>query len=248
MAPDIVSNVRSKLRRTWLTAKYLTLSPREFFFDRMRPFGIRNELIFLFIIGLIGFIGWAFAARVILDPFVTGTEAALPGGRDATLPADVHYRIWGLAFWNSFGYILGAWIFYTIVIYAISWYFSERGDLFSIAKNIAWTLYPMLYGFLIMTIGLVASFWMVDEIDMDMPGRTELAVAHLYDHGLEDPIVNITMLAMIPFIIWTGYLAIFVVEKVRKLPRNTAVKIVIVPVLAHIVYVLWTVLSRLGWL
>lgn len=246
MAIEVWSRVRTAIRKAWIVIRLLTFSPREYFFERMNKYGVRNELLLVAVIGLMGFVGWGFAGRIVLEPFVTGAEAALPGTGGQTLPTDVHYRIWGVALFQSFGHILAIWIFYTVVIYAVSWIYSDRGSVFGLAKNLAWSLYPMFWAFLVMTIALIVTFWTVGEIETDLPISAEAAAVYLYDQGLNQPLVLAAMVATIPFIVWTGYLATFVVEKVRRLPRSQAIRVATVPVVLHIAYVLWGIAGRVG--
>ena len=246
MALDISARIKRTIRRVWSTAKYLTLSPREFFFDRMSNYGIRNELILVIVIGFVGFLGWAYAARVLIDPFATGP--VLPGETVQQIPTDVHYRVWGTAMFQSFGQVLAVWILYTLVTYVVSWFYSDRGSVFGLAKNLAWSLYPLVYAYLVMTIGLVLTFWTLGEVETELPIATDAAAAYLYDQGLNEPLMILTMLAMIPFIVWTGYLASFAIEKVRQLSSSNARKVAAIPTAIYAGYVLWTIAPRVGLL
>lgn len=215
----------------------LFLDPERFYREGIGEMGISREVVLIAIIGVMGTLGTYYAVSVITAPFNPITNP---------LPSDIQSGLYGHAVWplaSAFIY----WLLLTFAIYVISWAYSSAGGFYLLAKYLAWAMIPMLFAYLLRTVALVYTSIQVDvEVeDQELAGGTDAAIAYLWEQIFHEPTVLIAYAIGSVFAIWTGYIAMAAVARVRDLERHEALRVVVLPIGAYVVYLLYLVSQAL---
>lgn len=219
-------------------------SPDRFYEEYVEKYGLKFEVLVVLVIGAIGSIGFYFAVQTILGEFALGSgEQVLnpdqPRMDDTTarqIRAQMAHPIVGI-------FLL--WVYYTTAYYAGSWLFSGHGTYFQLLKNTAWALVPMALANLVMTAGLVVTFYGL-ELEARLPGLPERNVTYLFDQAYTELPMILVPLVKIAFLVWVAYIGASAINDAMQIPKERALRIAAVPAVLHAGYLVWTALGRAG--
>lgn len=215
----------------------LLFDPGRFYDEFLGERGLRNEILVVAFVGLVGSIGSLYAVVMVRGEFDTSAIGGdLPRGVSMQL-----YRV-------GIGALLGAfvlWIVFTLLMYTISWVYSEEGGIYPLLKNTAWALVPLTLTNAILSVGYVLAA-MDAEINTDLNqagGTTARRFAHVWEPIAHDTMVVGARAAGLVFVIWVGYIAAHAVADVRDLEARKAY---VVAGITMLVYVLWEGFQLVG--
>jgi len=208
----------------------LLFDPGRFYDEFLGDRGLRTEILVVAFVGLVGSIGSLYAVIVVRGEFDT---SAIGGN----LPRGVSMQLWGA----GIGPLLGAfvvWIAFALLLYAISWVYSEEGGLFRLLKDSAWALVPLTLANAALSVGYVLAA-MDAEIGTDLNqagGTTERRFAYVWEPISQDVMVIGARAAGLVLLLWCGYIAAHAVADVRDLEMRDAY---VVAGITMLVYALW---------
>ncbi|MCU4741270.1 YIP1 family protein [Halobacteria archaeon AArc-m2/3/4] len=231
---DAVRNPGSYVGEKQRVYRSLLFDPDTFYSEYAGKRGIVRELILVALVGVVGAIGTLYAVQ------------ALRGEYGGMLTNDVDMQLWG----NALAPLVGAfllWIGFTVALYAVSWLYSTAGSFYTLWKNTAWSLLPLLFANLILTVAYAvttytAEFDGTDELTSSHP---DAIVAFMWEQLAHEPMVVGAYALSIVFVVWCGYIAAYGVAEVRDLETDEAYRVVAVPVVAYALYVGYTAIGTI---
>ncbi|MFC4247769.1 YIP1 family protein [Natribaculum luteum] len=128
------------------------------------------------------------------------------------------------------------WVGYSLAFHVLSNQFRGRGPPGRLLKGTAWALLPLGFGNLIKSVALIFVYSHID-IESAMVGRgAKEQLDALLNAGLREPVFVVAMLLFVACLLWSGYLMALVVQVGKDLDRRVALKIAMVPVAVHALY------------
>jgi hypothetical protein len=227
-----VRNPRGYVVRTAGMYRALLFDPERFYDEYIGDRGIRNELLVVLFVGLVGFVGHYYARSQIIS---IANEAGLALGNETT------FNLWGIAAEPLVGAFL-IWVGFSGILFGLSWLYSTVGTVYQVLKNVAWALVPLVVCNLLNSAAVGYSAFTLQETDItseEVPRAPDQKTALLWDIVTGEIYVVVTVFVGALMTLWVGYIALHAMEEVRKLERRDAYLVVGAPTLAFAVYLVY---------
>lgn len=201
----------------------LVVQPDGFMERKVGQPNMRREIITVLVIGILGAIGFAYVAQLIADQVGSDTSV---------------FSVIGIAATPIIGAIL-IWMWYSIALHLIAGQFNTRGPIRRFFKLTAWAMIPIGIGNLIKSAAVYFAYQGVDPASI-VEGSNAEPMDAVLTAVTGEVVYLLAVVISIGMILWTGYLLTFAVQNARDLPRDSSLKVVAIPVAAHVLFVVWT--------
>jgi len=208
--------------------RQLVSDPRAFMDRKANEPNMRWEIVLVLLVG----------AMATPGVYYVG-QRALEVSNDATMRFAVAGRIA-----RPVIYAIVIWVAYTIALHFISRHYRGRGPIRRLFKGVAWSLVPFGIGNLVLSAGLFLAFQNVNVEEGLQAGATASdQLASLFNSQIQEPILAAATVFLVLTILASGYLMTFAVQQSKDLTRDQALRVVAIPVVLHVLYVLWTLVQ-----
>lgn len=224
-----VRNPRGYIVRTAGMYRTLVADPEEFYEEYVAERGIRNELLLVAFIGLVGFAGNYYARSRIVT---IAEEAGVATGNEVT------FSLWGIAVEPLVGALL-LWVGFSAALFILGWLYSTIGTFYVTLKNVAWVMVPFFVANLLHSAAMAYSAFTLEEsdyTDQEIPRDPEQKVQVLWDAVAGEIFVTATLFVGALLTLWAGYIALYAIIDVRKLEPRDAYKVAGVPFVGFALY------------
>lgn len=211
----------------------LLFDPERFYEEYAGDQGILREVLLVVAIGLVGTVGTFYAVSRVMSPYST---------TDADLEYSVEFQLWNEAV-SPLLTVIVLWLGLVAALYAISWLYTEAGSLYLLLKYAAWSLVPLVFANAIQTAAYVYTAYGAD-VDANHSGTlTEDIYQSIWGQVGNEPVVLVATAISVVFVLWVGYIAAHAVAAVRDLSIDEGYRVVALPVVAYVGYVLYGVVT-----
>ncbi len=195
--------------------------------NKIRQRGVKYEVILVLILGALSSPGLYYLGEEVLD--LTDSD-------------EMVFVVTGIIV-RPVLILLLLWVVYSMLFYFVGNHLGGHGSIRGIFKGTAWAMIPLGLANLAQS---AAFWWTYQDFDiegnLDGFGPAEQMDSVLYA-GITEPAILASLAILILTLVWSGWLMIYTVEQAKNLPRETAMKLVAVPIAAHILLIIWAVIQ-----
>jgi hypothetical protein len=200
-----------------------------FFERKVSEANISLEVLLVLVNGLLGLVGALYVGLEILE---------------ASEAEEMNFVVTGMII-EPLVLVFVFWALYSVVVHFVSSQYRGRGAISRVVKGMAWAMLPMALGNLVKSVGLFFALQDRDVGDLMVdvgsgPGDRATAV---FDAAMSDPVMIAAVILFAGTVLWSGYLMVSVVEHAKGLTREQARKVVAIPVLIHVVFVVLSIVQ-----
>lgn len=215
----------------------LLFDPGRFYDEFVGDRGLKAEALLVTLIGAVGSVGAMYAVYQIRGQFESS-------GLGSDIPRGVEFQLWGAGLEPLIG-VFVLWALFTLALYVGSWLYSEEGALYTLFKNTAWALVPLVFANVILAIAFIYASRGA-EVDTDLAsagGTTARRFAHVWEPIAQDTVIIGARAVGLLFAVWCGFIAAHGVADVRDIEPSQGYKVAGVAVA---LYVLWNGIQLIG--
>lgn len=205
----------------------LVTDPRGFFERKVGEPHIRTEIVLVLLIGALQLPGTLYVISQVLDEEASAEMRIAAAG-------------WVI---RPLLIMLLLWVGYSVIIHLISGHFGGRNPPGQIFKGAAWAFLPIGLGNLAQAAALFLIFRNADvgeRLDGLTPAHRLEAV---FESSMNEPLMMVAVLVFGLSILVSAYLLIWVVISAKELTREDALKVVAVPTIVHLAFVVWALVQ-----
>lgn len=234
---NAIRNPRTYLSGVWWTYRTVLFDP-DSFFDELASRGFRKEVLLVLVVGVVGYVGPYLAADHLLSAFRVGPAVDM---QKPPIRTEVALQVQGRAL-QYFLLTVVVWVVGGILLYLVSWLYSERSDLRHTLKNTAWGVLPLVATNAIQTIAFFMAFQEVNVTSNDpniwfrteVQGSASQVSEAIWSQVVDEPIVLGATVVGSVFIVWCWYIWAYGIIDVRQLERRTGFLVATAPALVYV--------------
>jgi hypothetical protein len=198
--------------------------PEDLIHRRLNRRNLRLETVAVVVLGLLGSIGYAYAAIRINDGI-------------ANPPPYMNFNLIGMVVTPAVVFV-GMWFWYSVFSHFVSKYAGGRRPINRMFRTAAWSLLPVAAWYLIRSLVIVVLFLGVDVPAAPEGTSAEEQMTTVLELALEDPIFVAVQLLGLVFVARSWHLLGVAISEAREVDLSTARRIAIIPAATVAVYVI----------